>query len=87
MEVSVMPEPTALLSDITIDRATAEAELEKGLEDTFPASDPIAIVQPVHRVEPRDASPRTGQGERTAGRRPRSPGGGAPNGESRAGVR
>lgn len=51
-----MPEPGTLLQDVTIDRTTAEAQLEQGLEDTFPASDPIAIVQPVHRVEDRDDS-------------------------------
>jgi len=29
-----------------------EAELEEGLEETFPASDPPAVTQPVHQHEP-----------------------------------
>ncbi len=30
-----------------------EKELEEGLEDTFPASDPPAVTQPVHHDKPR----------------------------------
>ena len=29
-----------------------EEELEKGLEETFPASDPPAATQPVHKPKP-----------------------------------
>jgi len=32
--------------------ATAEAELEEGLKETFPASDPVAVVQPGHKTKP-----------------------------------
>lgn len=30
-----------------------EKELEEGLEDTFPASDPPAVTEPHHREPPR----------------------------------
>ena len=30
-----------------------EHELEEGLEETFPASDPPAATQPVHREQPK----------------------------------
>lgn len=53
--------------DVTIEREAAEAALEEGLEGTFPASDPIAIVQPGHRVGSRDdlpPEPRPGLGPR-----------------------
>lgn len=33
--------------------STVEEELEEGLEDSFPASDPVAIVAPVHPGGPR----------------------------------
>ena len=36
-----------LPGDLTEDEVTEE--LEEGLEDTFPASDPPAATQPVHR--------------------------------------
>ena len=29
-----------------------EEELEEGLEETFPASDPPAVTQPVHKPHP-----------------------------------
>jgi hypothetical protein len=34
-------------------KAKDEAELEEGLEETFPASDPPAVTQPEHREPPR----------------------------------
>ena len=33
--------------------STSEQELEEGLEDTFPASDPVAIISTVHPGGPR----------------------------------
>jgi hypothetical protein len=33
-------------------KAEQEEELEEGLEDTFPASDPPAVTQPVHHEPP-----------------------------------
>jgi hypothetical protein len=52
-----MAAPPMPVADVLIDGDTAEVALEEGLEGTFPASDPIAIVQPVHRVSDRGDSP------------------------------
>jgi hypothetical protein len=38
------------------DKARLEEELEEGLEETFPASDPVSVAQP---------SPSTGDGHRS----------------------
>jgi len=34
-------------------KAVLEEELEEGLEDTFPASDPPTATQPVHHEQPK----------------------------------
>jgi hypothetical protein len=34
-----------------------DRELEEGLEESFPASDPPAVTQPEHREPPRDKKP------------------------------
>jgi hypothetical protein len=66
-----MREPGTPRPDVTIDRDTAETQLEEGLEGTFPASDPVAIVQPVHRVgEREDPPPKTRPGRRPQARHP-----------------
>jgi hypothetical protein len=67
-----MPAPSTPAEDVIIDRDAAEVSLEEGLEGTFPASDPIAIVQPVHRVGARHDPPPEPRPGRGAGRRDRA---------------
>jgi nicotinate phosphoribosyltransferase len=36
------------------DKETLERELEEGLEETFPASDPVAVTEPAPPDDPED---------------------------------
>lgn len=67
-----MPAPSTPAEDVIIDRDAAEVSLEEGLEGTFPASDPVAIVQPVHRVGDRPDPPPEPRPRRRARRRARA---------------
>jgi hypothetical protein len=43
--------------EATIERSRLEKALEVGLEDSFPASDPVAVVQPSSEPDPDEQAP------------------------------
>jgi nicotinate phosphoribosyltransferase len=45
-QTSKHPKPDHHKADADRDKQRLERELEEGLEDTFPASDPVAVTEP-----------------------------------------
>lgn len=44
--------PKAAEKNGKLDKKALERELEEGLEDTFPASDPVSVTEPEHPGKP-----------------------------------